>query len=249
MRTSLEWMGRTYQVDLDKGCDISLSFGPGGDNPNAFGIPSADIQPIQVGEFVGSVAKGSGANCDIIRFCAHGNATHTECIGHITKQHEFVGDCVRADFVMADLVTVELQECEGCMVLDAAALKSLPAKAAAAIVLRSLPNHPDKKRRNWSGTKPPYFTTEAMELLVAKGYTHLLTDFPSVDAEEDGGALAAHHVWWKYPEAPRHNASITELIYVPDEMVDGKYLLNLQFARIQSDASPSRPVLFQLIEN
>ena len=41
---------------------------------------------------------------------------------------------------------------------------------------------------------------------------------------------------------------MTELIYVPEEIPDGRYLLNLQIADFTSDAAPSRPVLFRLDE-
>jgi hypothetical protein len=54
-------------------------------------------------------------------------------------------------------------------------------------------------------------------------------------------------VWWQYPANPRMHASITELIVVPENTQDGLYLLNLQFAPIESDASPSRPVIYPLI--
>ena len=41
-------------------------------------------------------------------------------------------------------------------------------------------------------------------------------------------------------------AGITELIFVPNNVFDGRYLLNLQFAPLENDASPSRPVLFEI---
>jgi len=236
-----------YQAQLSQGIDISLSFGPGGNNPEAFGIPVCDISPIVVGDFTGSVAKGSGANCDIIRFCAHGNTTHTECFGHITAEHESVTDCIKVGFYLADVVSVPLEELQGNAVIGASIAEYLPEQSAQAIVIRSLPNHEDKCSRVWSGNNPPYFTPETMAILVAKGYTHLLTDLPSVDPEVDGGALTAHHVWWNVPAAPRKEASITELIYVPNTVVDGLYLLDLQFPKIMSDASPSRPQLYPLL--
>jgi arylformamidase len=235
-----------YQADLNAGIDISLSFGPGGDNPNAFGIPPAEINPIVVGDFTGSVAKGSGANCDIIRFCAHGNVTHTECMGHITPEHENVGDLIQEYFFSADLITVALKEENGNFFVAEESFSGLPEQAAAAIIVRTLPNHLDKKTKNWSGNQAPFFSVESILLLRKKGYRHLLTDLPSVDPEEDDGALMAHHIWWDYPENPRWKSSITELVYVPDSVHDGVYLVNLQFPRIQSDASPSKPVLFSL---
>ena len=75
---------------------------------------------------------------------------------------------------------------------------------------------------------------------------HLLTDLPSVDREEDGGKLLAHKAFWKYPEDIRRSATITELVYVPDVVTDGLYLLNVQITSLEVDASPSKPVIYQL---
>jgi hypothetical protein len=44
-------------------------------------------------------------------------------------------------------------------------------------------------------------------------------------------------------EASRANALVTELAYVPDRLLDGLYLLELQVAPFVSDAAPSRPVI------
>ena len=79
------------------------------------------------------------------------------------------------------------------------------------------------------------------------GVNHLLLDLPSVDREDDGGKLLAHHAFWKYPQATRRQATITELIFVPDSIVDGTYLLNLQIASFENDASPSKPVLYKIV--
>lgn len=56
----------------------------------------------------------------------------------------------------------------------------------------------------------------------------------------------AHHAFWQYPAQTRHGATITELIFVPDEVHDGLYLLNIQVTSLELDASPSKPVLYQL---
>jgi hypothetical protein len=75
----------------------------------------------------------------------------------------------------------------------------------------------------------------------------LLVDLPSVDPEMDEGKLAAHHAYWNYPLSPRWDATITEMVFVDDAIKDGMYLLNLQIASLESDASPSKPVLYALI--
>ena len=93
----------------------------------------------------------------------------------------------------------------------------------------------------------PAFAPETVALLADRGVEHLLLDLPSVDREEDGGALAAHRAFWRYPDAVRDRATITEMVFVPDELPDGLYLLNLQVLSLVLDASPSRPVLYPLL--
>ena len=57
---------------------------------------------------------------------------------------------------------------------------------------------------------------------------HLLIDLPSLDKEKDGGELSAHKSFWGFPNKKRHGCTITELIYVPNNILDDIYLLNLQ---------------------
>jgi hypothetical protein len=78
------------------------------------------------------------------------------------------------------------------------------------------------------------------------GVQHLLIDLPSVDREEDGGQMLAHKAFWQYPDNPRKEATITEMVFVPNEVPDDLYLLNIQIASLETDASPSKPLLFKL---
>ena len=41
-------------------------------------------------------------------------------------------------------------------------------------------------------------------------------------------------------------AFITEMVFIPDEVEDGDYLLNLQIAPFFADTSPSRPILYKI---
>ncbi len=116
------------------------------------------------------------------------------------------------------------------------------------LIIRTLPNEVTKKTRNCSNTNPPYFTNEVMEFIVQLGVEHLLIDLPSVDKENDEGKLAAHHIFWNYPTLPRFAATITEMIYVPNEVEDGLYFVNIQIMPIELDASSSNIVLYELTE-
>ena len=117
-----------------------------------------------------------------------------------------------------------------------------------ALIIRTKPNDHSKTNRQYSGTNFPYLTLGAMQRIVDAGVQHLLVDLPSVDREEDGGALAAHHLFWNVPAEPNFQKTITELIYVPNEISDGDYILNLQVSNFANDAAPSRPMLFDLME-
>jgi kynurenine formamidase len=95
---------------------------------------------------------------------------------------------------------------------------------------------------------------EAALFLRESGIQHLLIDLPSVDKEKDEGKLLAHKAFWNVSDVNNLNAdarleaTITELIYVSDHVPDGSYLLNLQIASFENDASPSKPVLYAIMK-
>jgi hypothetical protein len=95
---------------------------------------------------------------------------------------------------------------------------------------------------------------EAALFLRESGTQHLLIDLPSVDKEKDEGKLLAHKAFWNVTDVTNLNsdarleATITELIYVPDAIPDGSYLLNLQIASFENDASPSKPILYAMLK-
>jgi arylformamidase len=124
-----------------------------------------------------------------------------------------------------------------------------------ALIVRTRPNDDSKLTRTYLEQVPPFFSTEAMEYIVEIGIRHLLVDMPSIDRIYDEGQLSNHRIFWNVEpgsfelnEDSRVNNTITELIYVPNEVEDGEYLLNLQIAPFASDATPSRPVIFKIIE-
>jgi arylformamidase len=119
------------------------------------------------------------------------------------------------------------------------------------LIIRTLPNDENKPTKTYLEEIPPFFTTEAMTFLRAIGVAHLLVDLPSIDRIFDHGKLSNHRIFWNVEqgafetsEASFRHRTITELIYVPDKIADGNYLLNLQIAPFAADTSPSRPLLF-----
>lgn len=239
---------RSYRCDLTQGYDLSLPVRRDGGGIRAFGLGPVQMNPFRAGSFVGNVAEGGSANCDLLSFYPHGNGTHTESMGHIMREPVSVHRVLQQFFFSALLISVEPEQRGEDRVITAAqireALQSHP--GVEALIIRSLPNDTGKRERDYTGTNPAWFEAETLALAAAAGVKHWLCDVPSVDREDDGGLLLAHHAWWQYPAQPRTEATITELIYVPEEAADGLYLLNLQVAPIESDAAPSRPLIFPL---
>ena len=237
---------KKYEADLNEGISVSTPLVPGATGPNCFYAPFFDAEPVRMGNFVGSVAEGSPVNFFNVRINPHGNGTHTECVGHISKEKFTIRECLRTYHFVAPLISVWPEKTEdGDRIINAESLEELQVYAPfEAVIIRTYPNHGDKLSRMYSGTNPPYFDAAAIRFLNDCGVKHLLTDLPSVDREEDGGLLTAHKTFWNYPENPQTDKTITELVYVPEEIRDGLYLVNIQIAAFDLDASPSNVVLF-----
>ncbi len=246
MKLTLQKDGRTYFFLTEKGKDISISLNPNG--PRAWYVEPMRIEPVRTEQFLGSVAEGGAVNFRDVYFNPHGHGTHTENVGHIIDTEVPVVKSVGSSHYIAKLVTVELMKqdaSQGDWVVSEESLLGMDLNVEA-LIIRTKPNDHSKSNRQYSGTNFPYLTIGAMQRIVDAGVQHLLVDLPSVDREEDGGALAAHHLFWNVPSEPNFVKTITELIYVPNEIEDGSYALNLQVSNFANDAAPSRPILFAL---
>lgn len=230
---------------LNKGIDISIPFRPDANATSAWYVGPITVEPVRMEGFIGSVSEGGAVNFMDIGLNPHGNGTHTECIGHISPNHESVNQLLKEWIFDALLITIDPIDQQGDQVLMLSQFQAeIGSHRPQALIVRTLPNSNKKLFTNYSNANPCYMEATAAKWLADIGVEHLLIDTPSVDREEDGGALAAHRAFWNYPEKPRKHCTITELIYVPEAVNDGEYTLFLQVAPIENDASPSRPVIF-----
>ncbi|MFD2246830.1 cyclase family protein [Pontibacter ruber] len=249
MTASITFQDQVYTFNPLQPLDISMPLHDRQPQPECFWAEPVQFDVIRVGDFVGSVAEGGSTNYKRVHVTPHGNGTHTECYGHISAdEHATIHNCLKRFLFVAQLVTVtpHKQENGDEVVLLEDVRKQLEGIKPEAVILRTLPNSDEKLTRHYSGTNPPYLEHTIGQYLAEKGVQHLLLDLPSVDRELDEGKLLCHHAFWQYPKNTRCGATITELIYVPDHIPDGLYLLNLQIASLQLDASPSKPVLYSL---
>lgn len=240
---------KSYKIDLSKPLDISIPLRSSNDNVTAWYVDPPEITPVKKGNWIGEVAQGGSVNFRNIFFNPHGHGTHTECVGHITKEFVSLNQHLKQFFFPAKLITVEPEKKEnGDLVIKKRQIEEKWADDfAETIIIRTLPNDNSKLSRHYSNTNPAYLDHLAAAWMCEKKINHLLLDLPSVDREEDNGKLLAHHAFWNYPGATRFDCTITEMIYVPDSIPDGNYFLNIQIASFENDASPSKPVLYKII--
>jgi arylformamidase len=263
---------QTVQIDTEQSQDISIPLRFDGEQPNAFGVERAVSTACEAGTLIGDTRRGGSCNFEQITLIPHCNGTHTECVGHLTRQRIAILDCLREAFSPAVLTSVEpenaAQTSESYVVapadndllitrkvLEQALTKlELPISSDTALIIRTIPNGKSKLSQIYRDEVPPFFSTEAMEFINEIGVRHLLVDLPSIDRIYDQGKLANHRIFWgvepgsfSLSDKSLVHRTITELIYVPDEIADGWYLLNLQIAPFAADAAPSRPLLFRIL--
>jgi arylformamidase len=261
---------QTYMANFFAAQSIAIAVHFDQEQPNHFGATQAQSQPIQAGDFIGDTNQGGSCNVDVIQMTPHCNGTHTECVGHIVNERSTINQQLTTVLCPATLVSIEPKTAESCRdsyqpALEAEdfvitqsqlrhALDQIDDEFLQAVVIRTLPNHDLKKSVQYGDDcMPAFFTQEAMTYLVERKVQHLLVDFPSVDKMYDQGMMTNHHLFW-HVEAGKNTLScetkmeqsITEMIFVDDTILDGHYLLNLQIAPFELDASPSRPMLIPI---
>jgi len=257
MKATFSTSHRELAVDMSRPMPISIRLRDGGDNPVAWYADYPEMKAVRMDGFVGSVAEGGSVNTRDIRFNPHGNGTHTECIGHLTKEAHEVDEYMRDFIMLAHVISVTPEVLEsdegefrkkGDLVITQDLLDGLSTKQdITALIIRTLPNTEGKLKMEWSGNNPPYVDEETMSRIRQMGMQHLLIDLPSVDRESDGGKMLAHKAFWFDGNEARIHSTITEMVYVPNTIRDGEYLLNIMVAPFGNDASPSKPVLYPIL--
>jgi arylformamidase len=270
MLISVETNNKIFEIDSEEPIDISIPLGFNSLQPNIYGVANATSKAYEDEHFVGDTRRGGSCNFENLALNPHCNGTHTECVGHITHERISVNECLRDVFMLADLITVSPEnasETNDSYFVDlekndffitknsiekALSNRKLQIENCKSLIIRTLPNDDTKKSRDYSLQKPPFFSTEAMRYIVEIGVEHLLVDMPSLDKLHDEGKLSNHRIFWNVEQGSfekntqtKVNNTVTEMIYVPNEITDGEYLLNLQIAPFVLDASPSRPILFK----
>ncbi|HYL04074.1 MAG TPA: cyclase family protein [Steroidobacteraceae bacterium] len=269
MKARIALGDREVAVDLSRPVSLAVEVDFAGPQARHFGAPPASARPFTAPGFAGSVEHGASCNCQIITLIPHCNGTHTECVGHLTRERLDAWRVAPPGPLPALLLTVDPEPAgasgegsdpapaSGDLLITAHALaagwpRELPF-VARALVVRTRPNDAAKRHHDYSAETPPYLSREAAALLVERGIEHLIVDLPSIDRVRDQGRLTAHRRFFGLPGgssalalAARPGATVTELAFVPEELADGACLVELQLPALAGDAVPSRPLLYPL---
>ena len=261
---------REARVAIDSPVSLALQLDFDGPQPRHFGAPRASAKAFEAEGFAGTVLRGASCNCEVISLVPHCNGTHTECVGHLTRERLDASRVAPLGLLPALLLTVAPESARSVsedsdpepqdadlLVTRAALERAWPGAlpfAPRALIVRTRPQRPGELARDDSREPPPYLSRQAAALLLERGIAHLVVDLPSVDRTHDQGRLTAHRIFFGLPagssalaQALRPAATITELACVPDEVADGACLLEIQVPALGGDAVPSRPLLYRLL--
>lgn len=270
MKLTLTLDSNHYAVDMSSPYCLAIPVEFNGAQPNHFGVDIAKERPIKEGEFIGDTSQGGSCNVSQITFVPHCNGTHTESVGHIVNEKVPVSDAIVSGLMPSVLISVRPEKAtaisenyrpalaDSDRVITKSSLAQLldgfREEQLTGLIIRTESDQ-DKKQtaRYGENFDPPFMTIDAIDYLVSRGVRHLVVDFPSVDKMYDDGLLTVHHRFWhieetthKLNDMAQTQKTITEMVYVPNEIDDGFYLLDLQVPAFKSDAAPSKPILYKL---
>ena len=240
-----------FKVDLNNPIDLSLT-SKDEKSFKAWYVDEIKINPIKNGDFIGSVNEGGKVNFREILINPHGNMTHTESVGHISKEEINVNKLLKTNNFLAQLITIKPQKIinknkkEVDQIISLKQIKNKIIPNIQALIIKTQNNYDELTKKNYNHTNWPFLAESSASYIRSKGIQHLLIDQPSIDKEFDEGKLLAHRAFWNYPNEIDSKKTITELIGIPNHVKDGRYLLNLTLANIENDAVPSRPIIYKL---
>ena len=255
MKVTVSISGNLFQADLNEPLDISMKLSTDDKNSSAWYVSPIKIEPVKGEGFIGSVAEGGSVNFRNITFNPHGNGTHTESVGHIATEIHSINNTLEKFHFTAKVISIQpeiwknnqgTREIDDLIITKEQLEREIGNDSPEAVVLRTLPNSTSKLTRQYSNSNPPYLCHKAATYLREIGVNHLLIDLPSVDKEVDKGELLSHKAFWNYPDNIQFQKTITEFVFINNTIADGMYLLNLQIAPFENDASPSKPMLYKL---
>jgi arylformamidase len=243
--------------------DLSIPLCFNGAQPSFFGVPRARSSICHFRGLLGDVRQGGGCNFESYELIPQCNGTHTECVGHLTSERISIRNCLVDVMMSALLISIQpvdvanSNESYACplqmgdrLITQSMLAEAIGSHQAKALIIRTLPLSHTSPFQSYNNETVPFFSNDAMHLINHLGFRHLLVDLPSIDRLDDEGKLSNHRIFWGMkpgsfdtPSTHFCTKTITEFIYVPSTVQDGRYKLNLQIAPFDTESAPSRPMI------
>jgi len=240
---------------MDKGFDLSISNFFDTKNPTFFNSKNPKVTYPVYGDFIGKVSDGGTCNVPNVNVDIHCSGTHTECQSHIKDSNIYINDVCPKKLISSTLISVKSIKANNCqdnyhvkyekndlVITRSHLIEKLKdqKKYLDSLIIRTLPNTPQKKTKNYDKYPAPFFSNDAIKFLLELGVKHLLVDLPSIDKANDNGKLGNHHIFFQ------KGKTISELLYIPDLIIDGFGYLQIQIPNWSLDAAPSRPIFYPI---
>ena len=272
MKVTIELSTQHYLVNTDFSWSLAIPLHFNHRQPNHFSAEQASAKAMQASGFIGDTTQGGSCNVNELSLNPHCNGTHTESIAHICDFNAPLSLMISENsipvLIPSILISITpelaLQNTDnyspafaiGDKIISRNLLKQVlenyKDEQCQAIIIRTLPNEVDKQTTHYNqDNQPAFFSREAILYLNERGVEHLLVDLPSIDRLHDDGLMTCHHLFWQVIEGTHQpspnsliNKTITEMVYIDNQISDGFYFLNLQTPAFVNDAAPSRPMLY-----
>tara|TARA_B100000676_G_scaffold6411_1_gene5851 strand:- start:198 stop:956 length:759 start_codon:yes stop_codon:yes gene_type:complete len=249
--TEVHYNNKVFSVDTDKGIDLSIRNDFSGRAPTFYGSEQPRYKALRSGNFVGNIKEGGSCNVPVVTLDIHCTGTHTESISHVIDSEVKISDVCPNGMIPAYLVSVELCEAnktnesyhsgiENDKLITKKELKDNTPGSCSGLIIRTIPNDDSKKTRDYDLKPAPFFTNDAIDHINELGVKHLLVDIPSIDKANDGGQLGNHKKFFK------QGKTISELLFIPNDLKDGFGFLQIQIPNWGLDAAPSRPIFHSI---
>lgn len=228
MSLAVRWrtLGRDWRASLARPRSLAIPLRFDAPGVRHFGVPPATSTPLRIGDFSGDVRSGASCNCATLTLTPHCHGTHTECVGHLTRERIHVREIAPRAPIPGIVLSAALRRAadstetswprpapDDALVTRTALIDALQAvevrlppptappdgEPPLAVVIRTLPNEATKTVRDYSDGRAPFLTLEAVDWLIGQGTRHLVLDLPSLDRSHDEGELAGHRRFFGLP--------------------------------------------------
>ena len=210
-------------MNTDEGMDLSIRNDFSGNAPIFYGSEQPKANALRSNDFIGDIKEGGSCNVPVVTLDIHCTGTHTESIAHVIDSEEKISDVCPYGMIPAWLTSVELCEANDTNEsyhCDIASNLLITKKELQKNILESYSALIIRTLPNYDSKK-----TRDYDVKPAPFFTNDAID---------------HIRFFK------QGKTISELLFIPNDLKDGFGFLQIQIPNWGLDAAPSRPIFYSI---